>query len=230
MKTVCIVGAGVAGVYLAEKLSAHQQICVHVYERAKQPGGRWRSKKLPLGDGKTEILLEAGAWRLSSRHSRVLKWLGDIQTRNLQPIQYGHKKLPEGPVAEMQMCPPGCGLSNRDHRTFAHGAEFARTADVRTGYPGQDRGSCRVAEVYGARADGKDVEQTSATYSYPKEGFEALLQKKCEALRAKTNVTFFFEHHVRVFNHPSGQVHGWTKKKREAHNARTEIPKVPEHL
>lgn len=148
---VIVVGAGVTGLYLADKL-LQMGAEVDVYEASGRVGGRWRTK-----DG-----LELGAWRLSlESHPRALRLVQ--KHAPVDPIEYdleGFVGRCSPPSTTSLACPPSSGLSVRDRRALDLGSqEAASRVDLRSGYHGQDRGACTVREVYGTRADGSETQE-----------------------------------------------------------------------
>ena len=65
---VAIVGAGISGLYLTQQLmKMHKDIEVHIFERAKAPGGKLRSV---CQNGE---VLEQGPWRIATTHHKMLR-------------------------------------------------------------------------------------------------------------------------------------------------------------
>ena len=168
---VIVVGAGVTGLYLANKL-LQMGAEVDIYEASGRLGGRWRTK-----DG-----LELGAWRLSlESHPRALRLVREHAA--VDPIEYDlegfvGRSAPPPPTPDTPSpCPPSSGLSVRDHRALELGSqEAAARIDLRSGYHGQDRGTCTVREVYGTRADGSETQtgETGRFGAVGGGGFEAV--------------------------------------------------------
>lgn len=172
--TVGVVGAGVTGLYVGREL-ARRGHRVLLYERTGRVGGRWKTT------GGAEAPVEAGAWRVSlERHPLSLALLREYSP--VDPIRYAaeayvplHGKTGAGDPAAIGPCPAGAGLSVRDWRVAQAGPRAAEHLNARSGYDGQDGGSCRVAEVYGARAVvGKKKERETGRYGAVRAGFGAV--------------------------------------------------------
>lgn len=223
-RTACVVGAGVAGLYTALRL-AELGCDVHVYERNKRIGGRWKTLQ-DASPASSSVVVEAGAWRVSyQRHPKTMRLLQELGIQTT-PIQFQHEAFVHtdsntnrvAAPPPFHRCPDRSGLSIRDNRVWERSKADADAADERSGYPGQDKGSCTVKEVYGARtgAAASEHELESGGYCYPNKGFShvvQVLQKACE--KRSKRFHFYPEHKIRGAN-TANVVVGW---KRRAHDA-----------
>jgi hypothetical protein len=95
---IIVVGSGVAGLWTAvELLRARPRLRIAVYERAPGPGGRAHTFKATV-DG-TDLQWEAGAGRISERHTHLLSLLRRYKLK-FSPIGGGlqYKERPSTPL------------------------------------------------------------------------------------------------------------------------------------
>lgn len=194
-QTVCVIGAGVTGLYLAYRLGKLGYE-VSVYERSKRLGGRWKT----LGQNGHD-LSEAGAWRVSGKHHNTLRLLKELKVQTT-PIVYQHEQLvcvPQPSTVPTAPCEARSGLSVRDNRMLQTSVRDADLSDRRTGYPGQDKGSCSVKEVYGALATETDTSshKESGKYFYLNIGFQETACRLLLACKATGRVRFYMQHVVK---------------------------------
>ena len=192
-KNYCIIGGGITGLYLALKLAKKGQH-VTVYERSNRVGGRWKTDP--------QCKYEMGAWRVSvQRHPKTMNLLKDCLGVKMEPIIYRHEEYVTDSDTEKTLtkgihaCKERSGLSVRDNRVYHTSIKHALAIDSESGYPGQDKGSCTVAEVYGAHSE-HGIFRESEQYAYPDIGFQqcifSLLLKcmetRCVELRLQHTV------------------------------------------
>lgn len=81
---IAIIGGGIAGVYLAYRLSIQRPSCsIILLEKNRRLGGRIQTIK----ESKKRFQYEAGAGRISSRHDRLQALLSELHmTKHLWPI------------------------------------------------------------------------------------------------------------------------------------------------
>lgn len=73
MNDISIIGGGLSGLYFAREIAKHDYT-IHIYEKMKHCGGRILSQY----DQKGHLLYEAGPWRISKHHTRMIKLVKDL--------------------------------------------------------------------------------------------------------------------------------------------------------
>jgi hypothetical protein len=85
--TIVVIGAGVAGLYVAREITAKTKDRVILIEANPQVGGRISTERDPKTN---RILLERGPWRIAQTHTRVIKLckqLGIQLHRSTKPLK-----------------------------------------------------------------------------------------------------------------------------------------------
>lgn len=117
-----IVGAGIAGLYLAKRLENEGTI---VLETRNMYGGRVRSEY----DTSGRLLYEAGPWRVPENHHRTRALFAEYDI-TLRPL--ATPTVPHGPPSEKM-----AGMANWDVHALQGGPDYADKLDRATGYADQ---------------------------------------------------------------------------------------------
>lgn len=231
-ESVGIIGGGLSGLYTAYKLAGKGRKVI-IYETSNRLGGRWKTVAADTTTKKgPENILEAGAWRVAcERHQRTMQLMQELKVE-LVPISLDHESFvrttehPRPSCGSNSACDEGSGLSTRDHRRLVCGKTFATLSDQLSGYPGQDRGSCAIREVYGAVQDTNVSEEQQEQqhketnrYAYPRYGFSAVIEQLQTACQQK-GVKFCMGRQVR-WSGEKNRLRGWGRVFKSEHKGET---------
>ena len=191
---VCIIGGGVAGLSLADKLfdDTSDGATTNKYtvvEASRQPGGRVRSVYDEVcvdgGYKATKTLMyEAGPWRIPSNHTRAIAF---FLKYGATLVQGSSRPTPPPKTKQDQsssQTPTTSSLTSWQSTCLDRGASEADREDLLTGYAGQTHSAYMP---YHTNAPG---------YVQAVEGFEEILKRVHE--RTSTRIKFHFN--TRVIN------------------------------
>jgi hypothetical protein len=124
--TIAVVGAGVAGLYVAREVAIHTKEKVILLESKSNVGGRVSTERDTVT---REVLFERGPWRVAKNHSRVLALCAELGIELFDSTQPPKHHLPPKAMP---------GLSIWDINMLeSMDPSAADKKDRETGYPGQ---------------------------------------------------------------------------------------------
>lgn len=191
MNEISIIGGGLSGLYFAYRKTKENKdsaTTIHIYEKMKHFGGRILSQY----DKDGSLLYEAGPWRISTHHKRVLslvRELGLTLRQVKQPIQqkgFKHKKCSSttgikfpntNQVTEYQYrCMTGSCVErvNEDMRKTGYDMIFERANTTRS---------------YSLKKTHEDEDD----FFVVEEGFTEIIKRLEGALKKSPNVFFHME-------------------------------------
>lgn len=182
MATIIVIGAGVAGLYVASELAKMGEDVI-VLESRMKVGGRCRTR---YEDGKTNVEYETGPWRLHESHERLQDLLHSL---GLSLIPSTPAKMRNDGKLSGALMTEG-DMSSWDAIAKVDGAAAARSVDVCSGYEGLLPAATNAANVYHAQR------HKAGAYYAIESGFSSLIDSlKSQALslgceiRTKSRVT-----------------------------------------
>ena len=178
-----VVGAGIAGLFVADSLARRGRGPVVLLEREAHVGGRIRTVYDPSG----AVQYEAGPWRLHRRHTRMLRLVRELGL-SLRPLSSATPgAIHSNAVPEPQHLPTdGCAacvdtpaaLSVWDQDTLCHGGpRDADLAGYRTGYGVQLRHEARGSNSYRAAYGREAADTGDVEYFVVAEGLSAVVRE-----------------------------------------------------
>lgn len=121
---VVVIGAGIAGLFVAGELAKSQRVLL--LESRSNVGGRCRTRYTRDG---TRVLYETGPWRLHENHVKLKRLLHDAGLETILSTPAKEEDEPELPATTGD-------LSSWDATAMEKGADAARSADILSGYEG----------------------------------------------------------------------------------------------
>ena len=137
-KKICIIGAGISGLYLTDKLKSHFNIVL--IEKRNSVGGRIKT----LFDKKGNVKYEGGPWRINSKHKRTIKLLHTYNMK-INPIssdkrgsikQYIDIQSPTSLNKKVKDQLKTGSFSYSDKHIFNKGLKYENDMEIKTGYMG----------------------------------------------------------------------------------------------
>ena len=165
-----IVGASVAGLYLANEI----EDCI-VLERRKKVGGKVRtSKEYDNNTNPNPILFDDGPWRFHQSHTILKQLLDDHEIEYTKNSSYKKKKK------ETFNSPCKKGLSTFGSNAFDKGIETARENNIKSGYDGMAYADCGGNVYHGQR-------HKEGTYYFVTKGMRKIVDKLYKPIASKVS-------------------------------------------
>lgn len=191
MNEISIIGGGLSGLYFAYRMTKENTNLaptIHIYEKMKHFGGRILSQY----DKDRSLLYEAGPWRISTHHKRVLSLVDELGLTLRQVKQPIHKK---GFKHKKYSSTTGIKIPNTNQVTeyqyrcmTGNSIEMVNEDMMKTGYDMLYE-RANTTRSYSLKKTHEDEDD----FFVVEEGFAEIIKRLEEELKKKSNVFFHLE-------------------------------------